>query len=75
MRFIVFIKPYVHFLLLLFVFPLFGKTPEFDLVPQMIHEYALNDIAYAPDARSFASVSYDRVILWETRTGKQIRVF
>ena len=52
-----------------------GREAKFDLTPQMIHEYALNDIAYGPRGYFFASASYDRVILWEIVTGKQIRVY
>ena len=52
-----------------------SKAAEFDLIPQMIHEYALNDIAYAPNGLWFASASYDRVTLWEIATSKQIRSF
>lgn len=50
---------------------LYGQEPEFDLVPQMIHEVALNDMAYAPDGRSFVSVSHDLLIIWDVLSGRQ----
>ncbi len=61
--------------LLLALSPTGQGTAQYELVPQMIHEYALNDLAYGPNGACFASASYDRVVLWEIQTGKQIRVY
>ncbi len=59
---------------LLLVATLWGQEPEFDLVPQMIHEVALSDLAYAPDGRTFVSASPDLLIVWDVLSGRQKHV-
>ena len=60
----------------LFAFPSEIKALKndgsFHLVPQVAHEFALNDIAHAAD--HVISVSYDRIVIWEIASEKAIEV-
>ncbi|MDJ0837228.1 MAG: caspase family protein [Acidobacteriota bacterium] len=55
--------------------PLYGRIPDnFELVPQVAHRFALNDIAHGPNNAFIASASYDRVLLWEIAAEQVVRV-
>ncbi len=52
-----------------------AANPAPEVVGQLMHVSGLNDIEHHPNRRWIASASAEMIILWESTTGKSIRVF